>query len=911
MNRNYCILTIMLITIGLLSACSLNKSSQVGMPDSSPDEFEQLSIEDINYTNRTRLGMWVVKFNLDDLTATAFQIRNIESHYNVTLLLPQPEIQVTSYNPVSKTIEFDCTIHNALSLDWYDLRLIVYTADSDQELLNVDDWTEIYDIPVGGSINPFIAYAKDLPNRRFAKNSRLTENLLILLPEQDTEILITIDACAPRNCTEPYSIEGFSQDILVDYEDASAGIEVTVKDWQNDVDCVDLSCPEILGSQLGNFTQIKPEKWHLEIENVLGAKAGNYSLNIIAKSTNSGKIALHDIERITITKSEPITKPQVIYERTGFLRASDIAINGNYAYFAYKNKLRIVDISDLNNIQIVSELDMLYNIEYLCCSGDSIIIYLRGITHQKIIDVSDPYNPDIMGYSKCYLVGQPVIQGDYVYMPSKSHGMNGLVILDISDPNNPKKVAVYQNKARSSAHSVDIKNDLACVYFSGGEIHILDMQDPSDPQKIGYLWCPSSQIQFAGNHIYSFYRETVNVIDVTDPREPKKIAEISVTDRITGMKINGNYAFLDIWGRGMIILDITNPENPLVIYSMDSELNISDIEVIGDYAFLGCWGYGIVILDIQNPFAPEIIYEYNADFNTKCINYKDGMIFTYPGHSSLEEAEIQVWDVSIPENPLLVGSADMNRQKISSNDMDISGDNVCITNESEIIKLVDISDPANPEIISTFETAGIVYHLDLEDDFVYVGISSSGGGGLYIYNISDPTFPSLTGSVQFSTMLCDVCISGNLAYVTAFDLGMKIIDISDKANPYIIGSCASDFHSYNIEIADDYAIMSGGRRMDVINIQDPENPYIIASKDSKFINGCINGIEIHGNYAFLIVHSCTRQSTEGFFILDMTYPESPRIVDHIYGKYRDSVIHGNYAFLAAGIDGIKVLKLRE
>ncbi|HDM70483.1 MAG TPA: hypothetical protein ENG58_03635, partial [Thermotogales bacterium] len=58
-----------------------------------------------------------------------------------------------------------------------------------------------------------------------------------------------------------------------------------------------------------------------------------------------------------------------------------------------------------------------------------------------ILDVSDPHNPKLVGYFNTDGWAESVhVSGDYAYIADER---NGLVIVDISDPHNPQLVGHY------------------------------------------------------------------------------------------------------------------------------------------------------------------------------------------------------------------------------------------------------------------------------------------------------------------------------------------------------------------------------------------------------------------------------------------------------------------------------------
>jgi hypothetical protein len=301
---------IILASIALVMAigCSSHQANPVMPTDSdSPLELSQdnsfLPVQEVDYeeTNRIIQGTWTINFDVESLTATVTQNRLLNSHWNATTLIPAPIITVNSWEPITEIIDVDVAIHNPYLIAVNDVRLIIYTDAAGHMLWNNDNFTALYDIPGGEIINPFIAYAKDEPYREFGGTTWHQENLQVLCPGGNFSVQFAIDASFPGNCEEPYKIRGFSHGHLYDEPGESTTAIISVYDWQDDVNSVQLYCPEIFGATLMSFSKFGSlGKWSGEIINNTGASIGSYLGYLFAKSENSGNVALYKPVMISV-----------------------------------------------------------------------------------------------------------------------------------------------------------------------------------------------------------------------------------------------------------------------------------------------------------------------------------------------------------------------------------------------------------------------------------------------------------------------------------------------------------------------------------------------------------------------------------------------------------------------------------
>ena len=270
------LITLFMCVLPFVFGCSSNQGNPL-LPSEERTEISlPVNLVDESQTNRSMLGSWMITFYLADMTAEAANFRDLDVHFNITQMIPPPGILINSYDPVTGIVNVDFTISNPFVFTGYDVRLIVHTDDIGHLLLNPDDWTELFDGPSGMQINPFRAFAKEEANRVFNGETEHMENLDIYLPGGNPIVTIAIDASYPGNCEEPYEINDFMQDTLYSDLGSSAHAQVTVKDWQNDVNSVELYCPAVIGPTLVQLSQVDTETWEMTLENTEGAPEGDY-----------------------------------------------------------------------------------------------------------------------------------------------------------------------------------------------------------------------------------------------------------------------------------------------------------------------------------------------------------------------------------------------------------------------------------------------------------------------------------------------------------------------------------------------------------------------------------------------------------------------------------------------------------
>ncbi len=295
----------------MLALFVLGCSASVDNPASADSQSLIPGPRETMNSGRYILGAWNVSYDIADLSARAVPLHVGQVHYQIVNMLMPPAcsnclvVDVYGFNLETRTLSVFLTLRNPSTLDAYDVRCIVHTDDFGHEVLNADGWTGLWDKPGGGSINPFIAYAKDSPTRKFESHGTFNELINIKVPDppEYNEITYVIDASWPDNCVEPYMIENFTQEQVIDITGASGIVRLDVFDWQDDVTDVALTLPEVIGPDSLHLTYVAGSTWEGTLVNATSAPAGHYRALVTASSAGATSAKLYDYVTLAIVES--------------------------------------------------------------------------------------------------------------------------------------------------------------------------------------------------------------------------------------------------------------------------------------------------------------------------------------------------------------------------------------------------------------------------------------------------------------------------------------------------------------------------------------------------------------------------------------------------------------------------------
>jgi len=258
-------------------------------------------------------------------------------------------------------------------------------------------------------------------------------------------------------------------------------------------------------------------------------------------------------------------------------------------------------------------------------------------------------------------------------------------------------------------------------------------------------------------------------------------------------------------------------------------------------------------------------------------------------------------------------------------DVEISGNKVYIADSFDGLKIFDISDPANPRFIGFIDPYGSdrysadnFYRIALSNNIAIAalipgcsGFCYNWGGILRLYDVSHPRNPTFISTID--SYVDDVIADGNLIYITADESPnpyLFVIDISDPANPNIVGStpiaAAGKLAKMN-----DMLYMSHGDfvqflNVQVINVNNPSAPFVEGPNENGWVNVEHPSIAISNKIAYIA------DKTYGLEVVDVSDPSSINIIKNISttSSVNDVFVYGNYLFVAEGLE-VKVYDISD
>lgn len=236
-------------------------------------------------------------------------------------------------------------------------------------------------------------------------------------------------------------------------------------------------------------------------------------------------------------------------------------------------------------------------------------------------------------------------------------------------------------------------------------------------------------------------------------------------------------------------------------------------------------------------------------------------------------------------------------------DVEVRGDLAYLADSDAGLRIVNVSNPAEPRELAHLEMYGSANELELNGNYCYLADDWS---GLRIIDISDPNSPILTSTFKTEGSAQNVSISGHYAYIAEWNTenrgGLRIVDINDPENPVGTGFLGVG-NSFNLDVGGNYAYLGEGERFHVINVQSPSSPSLVGT----CAVAAPTGIEVSGEYAYI------SNLSNGLIVIDIRRPEAPRVVGHWESRNwtMGVAVSDTLAYLACYDNGLFVLNIRN
>ena len=383
--------------------------------------------------------------------------------------------------------------------------------------------------------------------------------------------------------------------------------------------------------------------------------------------------------------------------------------------------------------------------------------------------------------------------------------------------------------------------------------------------------------------------------------------------------ITDHYAYVAIGHGGLIILDVADPTHPTRVADYFPPGQTDQVRIEGSRAYLatrvqrggGCqaedWRGRLVILDIGDPVNPKPLGEYVTGSVIEEFSVDGHRALIRDGDWGHTEESFRIVDVSDPVNPLTLSVRQRKEGEASDDLLDdprfflTKGDQAFITSDKELA-ILDMRRPDSPAAIANInipEGINAIQALQMKGTLIYLitvthdGFYQGNGVGhntMWIFETSIASAPRLLGSVDFShigpespgsrqslltllSVINQLKVEGNYAYLPMMSSGMAVFNVGDSANPAHVGTWDTKGEAAGVELSQGYAFVADSHHgIQVIDVRDPLNLNQSASYDTGLTP---RAAQLSDSRAYLLSGYNARSRIEA---LDVSNPSRPTLL---------------------------------
>ena len=384
----------------------------------------------------------------------------------------------------------------------------------------------------------------------------------------------------------------------------------------------------------------------------------------------------------------------------------------------------------------------------------------------RILNVSNPAAPTQLGTlglgGEAYDVR---VVGTKAYVADLSFGLR---VVDVSNPAAPA-LAGSHNTA-GLAVGVAAAGPMVFVADWTGGLQVFDAgQMPpgviTGATANGSAWDVTVEGRYA--FIADFDAGLV-VLDVNDPTAPNKIGQLDTAGSAIGIDVDNQTAYVADYDRGLLMIDVSDPRAPILQRDFNTPGFARDVEAVGSLAFVADDHAGLQIINMGAPGAPALVGGFDTPGQAYSVQVQNQIAYIADFKGGL-----QIVSVTNPAAPLFLATTHGTNTG-EAFDVALSGNLAFVAEGAAGLKVYNVSEPRKPELLGSFNTAGSAVGVDVSGSIV--AVADWNGGVIYV-DISNPRSPIRLDSFTSGSFASEVELVGDHAYVASRAHGLSVLNL--------------------------------------------------------------------------------------------------------------------------------------
>lgn len=410
---------------------------------------------------------------------------------------------------------------------------------------------------------------------------------------------------------------------------------------------------------------------------------------------------------------------------------------------------------------------------------------------------------------------------------------------------------------------------------------------PNDPMELVGRWPYGPAIAVAVSDGFACFvsGSSLVVSEISDPHSPEVLGRVTLPDVANLVDVDAGLAYVVTDSKSLVVIDIGLPSDPTIRGSLDLPENPRRIAVADGLAYIALGQTGLYLVDVSVPSSPRVVEIIDVDAYDVVLSGRHA----YIGSEDL----LRVFDVSVPTSAVEIGSTP---GFFVWGNLAVSGDLV-LAAELRRLNVYDVSDPTNPYLVGQSDKfAGFPRGIAVVGNFVVV--LGTDPPGVFVLDVADPSAPVLTSTIDMWTN--GVAAFGNFVAIAAIDDGLLIMRTDVDGQLSEVGVVQTPGSEFSVAASDGLAMVAAADGLRILDLSTPEQPAEVGFFESPRGSWDVDVVE---NLAFIVGDSASLR------VIDVSDPASPTEIGGYVADApasRDVEVSGGFAYIVANYQGIVV-----
>ncbi|HEY0733916.1 MAG TPA: hypothetical protein VGD69_03340 [Herpetosiphonaceae bacterium] len=295
------------------------------------------------------------------------------------------------------------------------------------------------------------------------------------------------------------------------------------------------------------------------------------------------------------------TNPNLLGSYAG--GAPDVLVANQRAYVA-GGGLSIIDVSTPSSPQGLGGQSLRGYGIHAAVFGTTVLV-AEGEYGLSAVDVSNPDAPQAIEHS--YLGGE-VWDMDVIGNMAYVGTINGLQIVDISDPKHPRIRSIFGKDVLGvkvvgdRAYISIFPRELGSEQFAG--LQVVDVSDPDQPVLLGSfetqeaLW----RLTVVDTRIYQLFLGGFNILDASDPAAIQRITQVNI-NYLDDIVVEGDRLYVS--GYYIVTTNLDGSEELSYGFAGSEQCYGTGIDAVGTTIYVAADLCGLQVLDLSDPYSED------------------------------------------------------------------------------------------------------------------------------------------------------------------------------------------------------------------------------------------------------------------------------------------------------------------